>query len=71
MLSNDLSQANRVEIATNVLTRALQKLHEHDCTSAQVMIAVARQMLEDLQVDLDDHFHVERMLQDLLKQSSE
>ncbi|PSB21976.1 hypothetical protein C7B65_00745 [Phormidesmis priestleyi ULC007] len=69
MFSDDLSKVSRVEVATHVLSEALQKLHEHDYASAQVMVAIARQALEDLQLDLDRHFQIEGMLQKLLKQS--
>lgn len=70
MFSDDLSKVSRVEVATNVLNQALTKLYEHDYTSAQVMVAVARQVLEDLQLDFDHHFQVEERLKQLLKQSS-
>ncbi|QZZ19804.1 hypothetical protein J5X98_21365 [Leptothermofonsia sichuanensis E412] len=70
MFSDDLSKVSRVEVATHVLNQALEKLYEHDYTSAQVMVAVARQVLEDLQLDFDHHFQVEARLKQLLKQSS-
>lgn len=70
MFRDDLSKINQIEVATNVLNQALQKLHEHDYASAQVMVALARQGLEDLQVDFDRHFQVERILKQLFKQSS-
>lgn len=68
---NDDSKISRVEVATHVLNRALQHLREHDYTSAQVMVALARQVLEDLQLDLDLHFQSEEMLKQLLNQSSQ
>lgn len=70
MFNND-SKISRVEIATNVLNRASQQLHEHDYASAQVMVALARQVLEDLQLDFDLHFQSEKMLKQLIKQSSQ
>lgn len=66
MFKDDLSKVSRLEIAINILSHAAQKLHEHDCNSAQVLVLAARHMLEELQIDLDDHFHVENMLQQLL-----
>lgn len=69
MFSDDSSKTARVEVATNVLNQALCKLHEHDYASAQVMVAVARQMLEDLQLDFDRHFQTEARLKQLLKPS--
>lgn len=68
MFSDD-SKIDRVEVAINVLNQALQKLHEHDYTSAQVMVALVRQVLEELQLDFDLHFQAEAMLEQLLKQS--
>lgn len=69
MFSDDLSKVHRVEVAINVLTQALYKLHEHDYTSAQVMVALVRQMLEELQMDFDLQFQAENMLQQLLHSS--
>ncbi|UBF30013.1 hypothetical protein K9N68_38080 (plasmid) [Kovacikia minuta CCNUW1] len=67
MFSDDSSKISRIEIATNVLNQALQQLHEHDYASAQVMVAVARQVLEDLQLDFDHHSQVEAMLKQFLR----
>ena len=69
MFNDDSSKNSYVEIAINVLSEALQKLHEHDYSSAQVMVAVARQILEDLQLDFDQHFQVEEKLKRILNQS--
>ena len=69
MFSNDLSKISRVEVALNALDLASQQLSEHDYTSAQVMVALARQVLEELQLDFDRHFQIERTLKQLLKQS--
>jgi tRNA G46 methylase TrmB len=69
MFNDDSSKMHRIEVATNVLNQALQKLHEHDYTSAQVMVALARQVLEELQLDFDHHFQAERILQQLLNES--
>lgn len=69
MSNDDLSKISYVEIAINVLSGALQKLHEHEYASAQVMVSVARQVLEDLQLDFDQHSQIEEKLQKLLNQS--
>lgn len=71
MCDDDLSKINRVEVATNVLGQALQKLHKHDYTSAQVMVALARQVLEELQLDFEHHFQAERILKQLLNQANQ
>jgi hypothetical protein len=67
---NDDSKISRVEVTINVLNRASRQLHEHDYASAQVLVALARQVLEDLQLDIDLHCQSERMLNQLLKQPS-
>ncbi len=67
MFTDNLSKIGKVEIAINVLNNALEQLNEHDSNSAQVMVAIARQMLEDLQTDFDNHCKIENMLQQVLK----
>jgi flagellin-specific chaperone FliS len=52
---NDDSKISRVEVAIDVLNQAKQQLQEHDYPSAQVMVALARQILEDLQLNFDLH----------------
>ena len=69
MFSKDFSKVECVEITINVLVQALQQLHEHDYVSAQVMLAIAMQTLEDLQLDFERHLQVEGRLNLLLKQS--
>ncbi len=69
MSNDDLSKISYVEIAINVLNEALQKLQEHEYASAQVMVSVARQVLEDLQLDFDQHSQIEEKLKNLLNQS--
>lgn len=66
MFSDDLSKTSRVEIAINILNQSLQQLREHDYASAQVMVALARQSLEDLQLDFDHHFQIEKLLKQSL-----
>lgn len=69
MFNNEPSKVDRVEVAINVLTQVAQKLHEHDYTSAQVMVALARQELEELQLDFDLHFQAEEALEQIFKQT--
>jgi hypothetical protein len=69
MFNTDSSKVRYVEVATNALNQALQNLQEHDYTSAQVMVVAARQVLEDLQSDVDRHFQVETMLTQILNPS--
>ena len=75
MLSHDFSQPNGsklndVETSINVLNQAVQLLKEHDYAAAQTMIAVARQMLEDIQIEFDHHLKVEAALRTLLNPPS-
>jgi hypothetical protein len=69
MFNDDPSKIDRVEVSINVLTQALQKLLEHDYASAQVMVALARQELEELQLDFDLHFQAEQLLEQLFRQT--
>lgn len=67
MFSGDLSKVGYVEAAINILIQALERLDEYDYASAQSMIAIAKNMLDELQLDLDRHFEVEEMLKHVLK----
>lgn len=69
MFNDDLSKISRIEVTIDVLSQALCRLHEHDYPSAQVMVAIARQALEDVQLDFDLHFQAEEMLEQILNQS--
>jgi hypothetical protein len=68
MVMDDSSKQSRVEVAINVLNQALQKLQDHDYMGAQVMVALARQVLEDLQLDFELHFQAKAAFEQLLKQ---
>jgi len=67
MFSDDSSKIDRVEAAIAALNKALQKLHEHDYISAQITVAFARQVLEELQLDFDLHFQAEELLEQFLQ----
>lgn len=66
-MEDTLSKVESVKVAINVLNQALKQLNEYDYSSAQVMVAIARQTLDELQLDFDSHFRVEGMLQQILK----
>jgi hypothetical protein len=68
-LIGDSSLSSEVEVVINVLNQAMQFLKEHDYTSAQVLVSLSRQILEDLQLDFDRHLQVEATLKLLLKPS--
>jgi hypothetical protein len=53
----------------NVLIQARNTMQSNDFVSAKVMVGVARQMLDDLYLDLDSHLKIEKDLRDLLSQS--
>jgi hypothetical protein len=69
MFNDDSSKIDRVEVAINVLLAALAKLRRHDYASAQVMVAISRQTLEELQLDFDLHFQAEMALEQLFQRS--
>ncbi|WP_416666528.1 hypothetical protein [Egbenema bharatensis] len=69
MFNDDSSKIEQVETVINVLSNALVKLREHDYPSAQVMVAISRQTLEELQLDFDLHFQAEMALEQLFQRS--
>lgn len=69
MFSKDLSQASRVEVALTALSQARQHLDEHNYASAYFTVGIAKQTLEELQLDFDRRFQAERTFKQLLKQS--
>jgi hypothetical protein len=70
MVSNESSKTKQVEVAIGILNQALNKLLEHDYVSAQVMTAVARQMLDDLNQEFEHHFLVQERLKRILNRPS-
>lgn len=69
MFDTESSKIQFIETATHVLNQALQHLHVHDYAAAEAMVAIARQVLEDVQQDFDDHLVIEDMLYQLLNPS--
>ncbi|GAB4235751.1 MAG: hypothetical protein Kow00121_63230 [Elainellaceae cyanobacterium] len=69
MLCENLSKVERVEVAISALSRSLNYLQEHDYSSAQVMVSLVRQVLEELQLDFDLQFQSEVMLEQVLERS--
>jgi hypothetical protein len=69
MLIDDLPKISRLEVAINLLNQASQNLQEHDYSYAQMVVALAQQVLETLQLDFDLHFQVETTLEQLLNES--
>lgn len=55
--------------AIQILSQAMHKIDENDLFSAQVMVGVALQYLENLQVDITTHLSLEKRLRDTLKSS--
>jgi hypothetical protein len=69
MFNGNLFKLNWIKATINGLNQALQHLYEHNYTSAQIRVALAQPMLEELQLDFNLHFQAEEMLEQLLKQS--
>lgn len=69
MFDAGTSKVQCIETATHVLNQALQHLYAHDYAAAQVMVAIARQMLEDVQQAFDDHLAIEGMLKQMLNRA--
>jgi pyruvate formate-lyase activating enzyme-like uncharacterized protein len=67
MLGDNSSRVERVELAINMLSQALNRLHQHDYATAQVQVAMACQVLEEVQLDFDLHWQVKSMLEQLLE----
>ena len=51
----------------HILNQVIHKINENDLFSAQVMVGVALQHLENLQVDLTEHLTVEKTLRQMLE----
>lgn len=69
MLIDDLPKMSRVEVAINLLNQASQNLQEHDYSYAQMVVALAQQVLETLQLDFDLHFQAEATLEQMFNES--
>ncbi|MFB2939457.1 hypothetical protein ACE1B6_29740 [Aerosakkonemataceae cyanobacterium BLCC-F154] len=66
-IRNDSSKSCVVQQSVNILNQAVDKLQENDYVSAQVMIGVAKHLLNEVQSDLDNYLTIQRMLKDALK----
>ena len=65
-MDEESSKITRLEIVLDILNQVAQKIRTHDYASAQVMVGVTLQVLEDLQLDLELHSQVERQLRKML-----
>lgn len=66
-IRNDSSQGFVVEQSITILNQAVNKLQENDYVSAQVMIGVAKHLLDEVQIDLEHYLAIQRMLKDAFK----
>ncbi|MFB2876048.1 MULTISPECIES: hypothetical protein [Floridanema] len=66
-IRNDSSKAFVVQHSINILNQAANKLQENDFVSAQVMIGVAKHLLDEVQTDLEHYLTIQKMLKDTLK----
>ncbi len=64
---NDSSKAIVVQHSINILNQAANKLQENDFVSAQVMIGVAKHLLDEVQTDLEHYLTIQKMLKDTFK----
>jgi hypothetical protein len=69
MLIDDLPKMSRVEVAINLLNQASRNLQEYDYPYAQMVVALAQQVLETLQLDFDLHFQAETTLEQMFNES--
>lgn len=66
-IRNDSSQGFVVQQSITILNQAVNKLQENDYVSAQVMIGVAKHLLDEVQTDLDHYLTIQRLLKDAIK----
>lgn len=64
---NDSSKAIAVQQSISILNQAVNKLQENDYVSAQVMVGVAKHLLDEVQTDLDHYLTIQRLLKDTFK----
>lgn len=69
MPGDESIQIKTIEASIQVLNQAIQKLSNHDYASAQVMVGVSKQLLEDVQLEFASHLKVAKTLKQILKQS--
>lgn len=67
MMLEGSSKSALIEQTISLLSRAGQKVHEHDYVLAQVIIGVATQILTDIHSDLEQQLTVQRKLRMALK----
>jgi hypothetical protein len=65
--TNDSSKAFVVQQTIHILNQVVDKLQENDYVSAQVMVGVAKQLLDEVQTDLEHYLTIQRMLKDAFK----
>ena len=64
---NDSSKTFEVQQTIQILNQAVNKLQENDYVSAQVMVGVAKHLLDEVQTDLDRYLTIQKMLKDTFK----
>ncbi|MBL1176065.1 hypothetical protein [Pantanalinema sp. GBBB05] len=70
MTRDDSPRTASVKHTVSILNQVADKLHDNDPVSAQVMVGVAIQILENLKTDLESHLATEKMLRQLMSQKS-
>jgi len=64
---NDSSKTFEVQQTIQILNQAVNKLQENDYVSAQVMVGVAKHLLDEVQTDLERYLTIQKMLKDTFK----
>lgn len=67
MSSNESPKVVLIEETVDILNQTIQKLQENDHVSAHVMLGVVRQLLGELQGDLEQHLLLEKKLKRMLE----
>lgn len=70
MTWDDSPRSASVRHTVSILNQVTQKLDDNDPVSAQVMVGVAIQILENLKTDLEHHLDTEKMLRRLISHKS-
>jgi hypothetical protein len=65
--TNDSSKALVVQQSIHILNQAVDKLQENDYVSAQVMVGVAKHLLDEVQCDLEQYLTIQKMLKNAFK----
>lgn len=69
LASEDSPKSLLVREVVNILNQTIDKIDDNDLFSAEIMVGVALQYLENLQTDLNQHLSLEKMLREMVNPS--